>query len=96
MVAIFSCGLKRNARVWQKLSGDGDVDYKINVAAYDCLKMLVWLNSSDGQEGVNRPPSLYNAIFGSGETQTGDAVEFESGEDFRKEWERINYGNNIR
>lgn len=94
MVAIFSCGLKRGARIWQKISGVGDVDYKLNVAAYDCLKMLVWLNSSDGQEGVNRPKSLYNTLFGNPEKQTGDAAEFETPEDFRREWERINNGNN--
>jgi hypothetical protein len=94
MVAIFVCGLKSDARVWRKLSGGKDFDRELMTAMYDCLKMLVWLNSSDGQEGVNRPKSLYETLFGNKKEEESDAMEFETPEDFRREWERMNNGNN--
>lgn len=63
-------------------------------AMYDCLKMLVWLNSSDGQEGINRPKSLYETLFGNKNEKESDTMNFETPEDFRREWERITNGNN--
>lgn len=94
MVAIFVCGLKSDARVWRKLSGGRDFDRELMTAMYDCLKMLVWLSSSDGQEGINRPKSLYETLFGNKKEEKSDAVEFDTPEDFHREWERMNNGNN--
>lgn len=94
MVAIFSCGLRSDARIWKKIADARDFDKEIKAAMYDCLKMLVWLSSSDGQEGINRPKSLYDSLFGNGQEKGSDAVEFDSPESFKEEWERINNGNN--
>lgn len=90
-MAILACGLKRNARVWKKLNDGSDFDLELAVASYDCLRLLVWLNSSDGQEGVNRPTALYQKLFG--EEDPKDARQFATPEDFHNEWEKIN-GNN--
>lgn len=91
LVAVLTYGLKRDARVWKKMNGGSDFDLELNVATYDCLRLLVWLNSSDGQEGINRPTPLYQKMFGEEKPET--AKKFKSPEDFHAEWEKIN-GNN--
>ena len=92
LVAIFACGLERGARVWKKLNGGSDFDLELKVAAYDCLRLLVWLNSSDAQEGINRPTPLYQTLFGKQE-ENDTAKKFATPEDFRTEWEKINGDN---
>lgn len=93
MVAIFACGLKRDARVWQKLKGEIDFDTQIQVAIYDYIRQLVWLNTVDGQEGRNRPKSLLDSMLGRTSEKKSDAVEFDTPESFKEEWERRNNGN---
>lgn len=92
-VAVLACGLRNDSRVMKKLSDGRDFDRELLVSIYDSVRMLVWLNSSDGQEGTNRPKSLYNILFNKNENPT-DAKQFESAEDFHAEWERIINGNN--
>ena len=91
LVAKLAYGLRRDARVWRTLNGSNDFDLELKVATYDCLRLLIWLNSSDGQEGVNRPSSLYEKLFG--EEKPDEAQRFATPEDFQAKWEEIN-GNN--
>jgi hypothetical protein len=77
--------------VWAKLNDSNDFDLEIAVASYDCLRLLTWLNSSDGQEGINRPTNLYQKLFGKEKPE--EAMKFSTPQDFRAKWEEIN-GNN--
>lgn len=51
----------------------------------DRLGNLVWMNSKDGVDGINRPPSILKALLGEPETES-DAVGYDSPEDF---WEAM-------
>ena len=50
--------------------------------------MIAWLNSSDGQEGINRPKPITSALFGT-EGQTADYEVFEDADAFEEERRRI-------
>lgn len=59
-------------------------------AVVDRLSMLLWMLSEDGKNGINRPKSIVNTIFGKQDDDNNDQVEaFETAEDFERAWEAI-------
>lgn len=93
-VAIFACGLKEDARIWHKMGEIRNIDRELLVLIYDRLNWLVWAQTEDGHNNINRPESLYLKIYGKEEPKN-DTVKFQDAEDFRRAWaERMSkYGN---
>lgn len=98
LVAVFSYGLRENARIWKKLSGGRNVDREIQVLILDNLNWLVWAQTEDGSKNVNKPESIYNKLFGDGKSKKSDIVAYNSPEEYRQAWERIRkqHGNDDR
>ena len=40
------------------------IDTMLKAGAYDKLANLLWINSQDGADGINRPESVLNILMG--------------------------------
>lgn len=95
-VSILACGLRSDSRIKMKLMDEPDLKYletKLNVMLYDKINWIAWSRSKDGQDGVNRPSSIYSMIYE--QSHESEYMTFESGSEFASEWnKRIKHGNN--
>lgn len=82
-VAVFAYGLKDDSRIKQLLSDQvAPVDRVLLAGIVDRLSMLLWIQSKDGQKGVNRPVSLTDFFVKKEKEDTRDFMTFESPEDY--------------
>lgn len=84
-VAVFAYGLKDDSRIKQLLSDQiAPVERVLLASMVDRLSMLLWIQSKDGQKGVNRPASIADRLIkrDKSENDEKDYLVFESGEDF--------------
>ena len=86
-LAALTAGLNEDARSTRKAAG-GKAPLRILLPAaiLDQLSMLVWMQSKDGQKGINRPKSLVKAMT-IGETE--QVKSFRTADEFQEERERI-------
>lgn len=84
-VAVFAYGLRDDSRIKQMIS-DQIVPLEITLLAniVDRLSLSLWLQTKDGQKGVNRPTSIAEMLTKNHkeERDERDYLVFESGEDF--------------
>ena len=84
-VAVFAYGLRDNSRIKQMMS-DQMVPLETTLLAsiVDRLSLSLWLQTKDGQKGVNRPASITDQLIkrDKSENDGKDYLVFESGEDF--------------
>lgn len=84
-VAVFAYGLRDDSRIKQIMS-DQIVSLEITLLAniVDRLSISLWLQTKDGQKGVNRPTSIAELLKKNHkeENDERDYLVFESGEDF--------------
>ncbi len=84
-VAVFAYGLRDDSRIKQIMS-DQIVSLEITLLAniVDRLSISLWLQTKDGQKGVNRPTSIAELLKKNHkeESDERDYLVFESGEDF--------------
>ena len=84
-VAVFAYGLKDDSRIKQLLSDQiAPVERVLLASMVDRLSMLLWIQSKDGQKGVNRPAYIADQLIkrDKSENDEKDYLVFESGEDF--------------
>ena len=86
-VAVFAYGLRDDSRIKQIMS-DQIVPLETTLLAsiVDRLSLSLWLQTKDGQKGVNRPASIADQLIkrDKSENDDKDYLVFESGEDFEK------------
>ncbi|WP_302977096.1 DUF5361 domain-containing protein [uncultured Streptococcus sp.] len=84
-VAVFAYGLRDDSRIKQMMS-DQIVPLETTLLAsiVDRLSLSLWLQTKDGQKGVNRPASIAEMLTKNNkeESDERDYLVFESGEDF--------------
>ena len=84
-VAVFAYGLRDDSRIKQIMS-DQMVPLETTLLAniVDRLSISLWLQTKDGQKGVNRPTSIAELLTKNHkeERDERDYLVFESGEDF--------------
>ena len=84
-VAVFAYGLRDDSRIKQMIS-DQIVPLETTLLAsiVDRLSLSLWLQTKDGQKGVNRPMSIAAMLTKNNkeESDERDYLVFESGEDF--------------
>ena len=84
-VAVFAYGLRDDSRIKQIMS-DQIVPLETTLLAsiVDRLSLSLWLQTKDGQKGVNRPASIADQLIkrDKSENDDKDYLVFESGEDF--------------
>lgn len=87
-LATLAVGLREDSRIKMHLIGAKVPRKDLLLAAIvDRLSLLVWFNTEDGRNGVNRPPSVLGSIFGN---ESADNVEaFETADAYEAEWARI-------
>lgn len=89
-VATFSCGLRNDSRIKMKMAGMNVTPEQMLLSAIvDNTKLLAWLNSKDGTDGVNRPTSLLGILMGNDTDENNNVVTFNSGQEFDDEWKRL-------
>ena len=91
-VAALAAGLRENSRIKIKQSGlrISPELFALGACA-DRLGTLVWFKTKDGRDGVNRPASVLKLLSGETEEQR-TSRGYASGEDFRREWNRLSRG----
>lgn len=84
-VAVFAYGLRDDSRIKQ-IMYDQIVPLETTLLAsiVDRLSLSLWLQTKDGQKGVNRPASIADQLIkrDKSENDGKDYLVFESGEDF--------------
>lgn len=87
-LAALAVGLRKNSRIKMKIRNE-KVDMKtiLLAAIADRLGLLVWFKSEDGAKNQNRPKSILESL--QEQNSEDNACVFESGEAFKKEWERL-------
>lgn len=89
LVATLAAGLRDDSRIKIRLSGTKASKTEILLAAaVDRLSMLLWAQTEDGRNNVNRPKSILAIITGD-ENDEKSISSFESAADFEKKWEEI-------
>ena len=89
-VATLAIGLKNDSRIKMKAMGLR-VDVKTLLLAHiaDNTAINVYAKTKDAKTGANKPKSIVKA-FAAEDDINSHARQFETGEDFLKEWRRIN------
>lgn len=82
LVAVFSAGLREDARIKLKMRGQRlSLDHFFLAGILDRLSLLLWMNTKDGQKGRNRPKLTLDSVF---DKQNKRELSFASGEEFEK------------
>lgn len=84
-VAVFAYGLRDNSRIKQIMSNQiVPLETTLLASIVDRLSLSLWLQTKDGQKGVNRPASIAEMLTKNNkeERDERDYLVFESGEDF--------------
>lgn len=84
LVATLSAGLRENSRIKMKLS-EAKVDNVtwMLASAADCLSLLVWQNTENGQKGRNMPTMFTDIILGNNDKKSDVAV-FNTPEEYER------------
>ena len=84
-VAVFAYGLRDDSRIKQAMSNQiVPLETTLLASIVDRLSLSLWLQTKDGQKGVNRPASIAEMLTQNNkeERDERDYLVFESGEDF--------------
>ena len=84
-VAVFAYGLRDDSRIKQLMSNQiVPLETTLLASIVDRLSLSLWLQTKDGQKGVNRPASIADQLIkrDKSENDEKDYLVFESGEDF--------------
>lgn len=84
-VAVFAYGLRDDSRIKQIMSNQiVPLETTLLASIVDRLSLSLWLQTKDGQKGVNRPASIAEMLTKNNkeESDERDYLVFESGEDF--------------
>lgn len=84
-VAVFAYGLRDDSRIKQMMSNQiVPLETTLLASIVDRLSLSLWLQTKDGQKGVNRPASIADQLIkrDKSENDGKDYLVFESGEDF--------------
>lgn len=84
-VAAFAIGLRADSRIKMRLSDQKvPVETLFLAGIVDRLSILIWLQTTDGQKGINRPTMILDSLTPNKENKDSNIIVFDSGEDFEK------------
>lgn len=90
-VAQLVFGLRADSRVKMKMSNARYTDDQLVQAMIcDHLAWLCWTKTKSAERGRNAPKSLYKLMAGIDEQTKKECVAFDTPEDFKDAWNRIN------
>mgnify|MGYP000064376490 CR=1 FL=1 len=80
-VAVFCAGLRENSRIKMKLNRQPySMETLLLASVSDYLSLLLWMNTKDGQKGINKPHAVLDQLLGK--QVEDDTAGFDSPEDF--------------
>lgn len=89
LLATLSVGLREDSRIKMRLIGTKATRCELMfAAAIDRLSLLVWAQTKDGRDGVNRPKSVFDSLMGI-QQESGAIMAFDSAVSFEDEWQKI-------
>lgn len=96
-IATLAVGLRNNSRIKLKEKGlEVDIYMLLLAHLVDNTAFNLYAKTKDARSGKNKPPSFVEMFFAKKEEKNKEkAVRFKTGEDFDKEWSRLN-GNRTR
>lgn len=84
-VALFAVGLRENSRIKMKMC---NIKYPLETmllaSMQDRLSLLLWINTKDGQNGINRPESVLAKLLNKENRQNSEIMTFSTPEEFEK------------
>lgn len=85
-LAVLAFGLRENSRIKMKIAGVQTIPIEIVLPQiYDVLACI-----GAGLSGAKEaPPSMMDIVKGRNKEKSENMVAFDSGEDFRREWDRL-------
>lgn len=88
LVAVFSVGLRENARIKMAMSGQRvPLETLLLASIADRVGILAWQNTEDGHKGRNAPKEFISIL--TEEPKEREESVFKSGEDFENARARI-------
>lgn len=88
LVAVFSVGLRENARIKMAMSGQKvSLETLLLASVADRVGILAWQNTEDGHKGRNAPKEFVSVL--TEEPKEREESVFKSGEDFENARARI-------
>lgn len=88
LVAVFSVGLRENARIKMAMSGQRvPLETLLLASIADRVGILAWQNTEDGHKGRNAPKEFVSIL--TEEPKEREESVFKSGEDFENARARI-------
>ena len=88
-IATLASGLRNNSRIMLKASGiNVDINTLLMARIVDNTALNLYAKTKDARTGRNRPKSMTELLLKK-EDESTKPVEFDTGEDFLKEWNRI-------
>ncbi len=87
LIATLAAGLRYNSRTMMKASGERiEENRMILFSILDSVRLLVWMNTQDGQKNRRRPKSIVQDILDriTGPAQKGQYYVFDSPEAFER------------
>ena len=88
--ATLACGLRQDSRIMMAVSGlKVELNTLLLAHIADNTAINVYLKTKDAEKGINPPKRFVNVLLGN-DKEEEQVKGFESGDDFEKEWERIN------
>lgn len=82
-VAIFAVGLRENSRIRMKINNmKYTLETMLMASAVDRLSNMVWMQTKDGVNGINRPKSILSSLLK--EEVANDIESFSTPDDFEK------------
>lgn len=93
-IAILAVGLRNDSRIKKRLSGvDVDLNTLLLAHIVDNTAINAWFKTEDARKGKNRPRSMVKNLTKS-DNNADEVQKYNTGDDFMKEWERINGNRN--
>lgn len=91
LAATLAAGLAPDSRIRRKIRGDTlPLQTRLMALAVDYLALLMWFQSENGVNGVNRPASITASL--TGQQRESDIKTFKTGRDFDDYWKAAGGG----
>lgn len=88
LAAILAAGLRDDSRIKLKINGlKASIDTLLLARIADSTAINVYAKTKDAKTGKNPPKSMVDILMGRDQN---DFEKFETGDDFKAAWERIN------
>lgn len=87
-IATLSAGLRENSRIKMIMTDEKvPMDTFLLCSLLDKFNAWIWMNSSDGQKGINRPKSIVDTLMNN--KKESDIQSFTSVEDFEEARQKL-------